>query len=403
MIENNKTGVLILAENASQRSEIISALAGAAHIEIEGSLSAAAELEDATWRLVPDLIIASLDPDPEAVFKCIESLGDRCPRVILCGPAGDSDLILRSMRLGVREYVPLPLSGDELTAVVNRLAFDPRATTDGLDGPILGIIGAKGGVGATMLTCQLGAAFSARGARTTIIDLNLQSGDVALYHDLSPTYGVADLDRENGEIDTVYLQSLIEVHSSGVGLMSAPLHSNAAPTLRPSRLQHALNLIRGFSEAVILDLPTNSNELSLAALELADHVLVVTSLDVPALAHCKLQLRMLERAGIPRASTLIVANKTEQRTSLSEKDIRDFLGRPIDTYIPRDATTVLEALNTGRSVVAISPRSEIAVAVNSLTAEVAKRCGWKERGPKKPKRGISRVKKLILGERYGNP
>lgn len=398
-----KLGVLILAENAALRAAIKDAIASSDNIEIQECLESAKQLEDATWRLVPDVIIASLDSDPAQIFETIGALGDRCPNIVLCGPADHSDLIIRSMRLGVREYIPLPPDPEELRRVVDRLSAARNPGMQGKSGPIVGVIGAKGGVGATVLSCQLGFALQAKGAQTTIVDLNLQSGDVALYHDLSPTFGVADLDRESGDIDRIYLQSLIEAHSSGVGLMSAPLHANSAPLLRPSRLQHGLTLIQSFSQVVIVDLPRECGDLALAAIEFADQIIVVTTLDIPSLAHCKLQLRMLEQAGIPRGATLVVSNNSEPRTSLAEKDIREFLGRPVDMRIPRDPATVLEAVNTGTSLSAIGARSEIVLAIDNLAREVGKRCGLKDRSIASPKRGISRVKNMILGGRYGAP
>lgn len=393
--------VLLVSDDPVLRGAIITALEAAEHLELREAIGNAGDLEDAAWKLVPDLIVATLGDDPEMMLEALAGLGQRCPEVIICGPAERSDLIIRSMRIGVREYIPLPIEPDDLLRVMERLSL-ARATRDPINrGRILSIMGAKGGVGATTVTCQLGSALQRLGAQTTIIDLNLLSGDVALYHDLSPTFGVADLERESGEIDRTYLQSLIEIHSSGVGLMASPLHVHAEPLVRPARLQQALGLIQDFSDFVLIDLPRDCGDLGIAAIELTDRVLVVTSLDVPSLAHCKLQLRRLDQSGIPRQSTHVVANNSDPDTSLSPKDIRGFLGRPIDFHIPKDAATAMEAVNKGASVSLISPRSSIAVAVQSMAKEISSSCGWGSPSEATPTRTISRVKKLILGDRYG--
>ena len=65
--------------------------------------------------------------------------------------------------------------------------------------------------------------------------------------------------------------------------------------------------------------------------------------------------------------------------------------------------TVLEAVNTGTSLSAIGARSEIVLAIDNLAREVGKRCGLKDRSIASPKRGISRVKNMILGGRHGAP
>jgi Zn-dependent alcohol dehydrogenase len=45
-------------------------------------------------------------------------------------------------------------------------------------------MGAKGGVGATVVACQIAARLQAGGARVAVVDLCLPLGDVALYFDV---------------------------------------------------------------------------------------------------------------------------------------------------------------------------------------------------------------------------
>ena len=139
----------------------------------------------------------------------------------------------------------------------------------------------------------------------------------------------------------------------------------------------------------------------MASLEVTDQVLVVTSLDVPSLAHCKLELRRVEQAGVPRKATLVVANNSFPDSSPSPKDIRSFLGRPEDFEIPRDISTVMEAINKGAAVSSISPRSNIALAVEAMARELGKLSGWQNKAEGPPSRAMSKVRKLILGGRYG--
>ena len=393
--------VLLVSEDPVLRGMIINALEATKHLQLQEVITDAASLEDAAWKLTPDLIVATLGEDPESILKALAALGERCPEAVLCGPAERSDLIIRSMQIGVREYVPLPMEPDELISVMERLSSARGPRENQSRGNIISILGAKGGVGTTTIACQIASCLQALGARTVIIDLNLVSGDVALYHDVSPTFGVADLERESGEIDTTYLQSLIEIHASGVGLMASPLHVHAEPSVRPARLQQALQLMQEFNDFVLIDLPGDRGDLGVASLEVTDQVLVVTSLDVPSLAHCKLQLRRVDQSGVPRSATLVVANNSFPDSSLSGKDIRGFLGRPVDFEIPSDVSTVMEAINKGTGVSSISPRSDIAMAIESMARDLGKRSGWESEREGTPNRAMSKVRKLILGVRYG--
>ena len=134
---------------------------------------------------------------------------------------------------------------------------------------------------------------------------------------------------------------------------------------------------------------------------MTDQFLVVTTLDVPSLAHCKLQLRVMERSGIPRKSTQVVANNTAAKTQLSDRDIRSFLGRPVDIHLPQDAPTVMEAINRGTSVSRVAERSDIAVAIEKLSDEICRRCNWQARESAPQATGIGRVRRLLWGEKNG--
>ena len=396
-----KINVLIQANDAALRSTMIAALEDSQALQICETLESAAELEDGVWRSAPDLILLGLDEDHDTSMAAIAAIKERSATVILCGPSERSDLIIQAMQLGVREYVPLPLDVPDLSRVIERFAASRPTQTSHRGGAIIAVVGSKGGVGATFVACQLAGELQGRGAMATVIDLNSQSGDVALYHDLSPTYGIADLERESGDIDRTYLQSLLELHDSGVSILSSSLHPNSALNIRPSRLQHALSLIQEFSDFIIIDVPRDYGDLALAATEVTDQFLVVTTLDVPSLAHCKLQLRVMERSGIPRKSTQVVANNTAAKTQLSDRDIRSFLGRPVDIHLPQDAPTVMEAINRGTSVSKVAERSDIAVAIEKLSDEVCRRCNWQAREGAPQATGIGRVRRLLWGEKNG--
>ena len=74
---------------------------------------------------------------------------------------------------------------------------------------VVAVMGAKGGVGSTVVACQLAASLRARGARTALVDLNLPLGDVALYFDVQPTYTLANIARESDRLDATYLRTLL--------------------------------------------------------------------------------------------------------------------------------------------------------------------------------------------------
>ncbi|MFP8879201.1 MAG: cellulose synthase operon protein YhjQ/BcsQ [Myxococcota bacterium] len=392
---------VVLALDSDLRGQLSEALENTGHASVTVAVERSSELEDVVWRVGPDLLLAALDEEPEAVLAAVESLGDRRPMVLICGPQDESDLILRSMRIGVRDYLPLPVPRDELTAVVQSLILERTTSETPERGTVVGVLGVKGGVGATAVTCQLASVLQETGSQCAIVDLNLVHGDVALYHDLSPSFTLADLERQEGEIDRTYVQSLVTLHSSGVGVVAAPTFPEQARRISPARLQRAVALMRDFNHFTLLDLPRDWGDVAVAAIEMVDRVILVTQRDVPTLAHTKLHLGLLERLAIPRSTIHLVANRDEAGSDLSDRDLREFLGRPIDHRLPNDREAMLEVVNGGSSLGEIAPRSTIRQSFQHLAQSLRSWCGMHSVGNVEPARGLARVRNLIWRGRNG--
>ena len=388
--------VTVLATDEAIRNDLVESLDGAEHLRVSEILSEVSDLQDSVVRAAPELIVAGLGSDCEETLSALAELEDCAADVLVCGPGDDSKLILKAMRLGVSDYLPLPLDLSKVDAAAERL-LQERANRETPDRAfIVGVMGSKGGVGATVVSCQLAAALQSTGSQVVIADLNMVHGDVALYHDLAPAHGIGNLDHEGEEIDRTYLKSLIAPHASQVGVIAAPLYPSQSQSVQPIRLQRALGLLREFNEFVILDLPRDWSDLTSAALEMLDHLLLVTSLDVPSLAHCKLQLEMLEQSGVPEASIHIVVNRNHANASLGERDLEEFLGRGIDHRLPDEPKSIIEAVNAGKSLREVAPQSALWGAYGEL-AQVGR--GWcgiesKDSSPARPDL-LSRMRNLM--------
>jgi pilus assembly protein CpaE len=391
----------VLALDPDLRGQLSQLLENTGHASVAVAVERCSDLEDVVWRVGPDLLLVALDEEPEAVLAAVELLGDRRPVVLMCGPQDESDLILRSMRIGVRDYLPLPVPSEELTAVVQSLILERTASETPERGTVVGVLGVKGGVGATAVTCQLASALQETGSQCGIIDLNLVHGDVALYHDLSPSFTLADLERQEGEIDRTYVQSLVTLHASGVGVVAAPTSPEQARRISPARLQRTVALMRDFNHFTLLDLPRDWSDIAVATIEMVDRVILVIQRDVPTRAHTKLHLGLLERLGIERSTIHLIAYRDEGSSDLSDRDLREFLGRPIDHRLPDDRESMLEVVNSGSSLGEIAPRSTVRQSFQDLSQSLRTWCGMHSAGNVEPARGLARVRNLIRRGRNG--
>ncbi len=345
----------------------------------------------------PDLVVADLGDEPDRVLDLLEKLPSPRSRLVVIGPQDRSGPILRAMRMGVREYLDQPPAEEDLRRAVARLASDLGSESD-VETParVVAVMGAKGGVGATVVACQLAAALRRGGARTALVDLNLPLGDVALHYDIQPAYTLANIAREADRLDATYLRTLLQGRPDGVQILAAPTRAEEAELVRGVHVERALGLLREDFEWVVLDVSRTWSEPTMRALDLADQILLVTLMDVPTLNHTRQHLDLMERLGHTGRRIRLIANRQSRSDVVTEKDVVEFLDRRPDFGLPNDYPTTLAAVNRGLPIAEVAPRSAIARAYAALGHAVHQ---WCEVEP--PERasgsGLARAVRGMLG------
>jgi pilus assembly protein CpaE len=322
-----------------------------------------------------DALLVDLGAAPHLVLDMLESHTSSGPAIFVSGPQDDSRLILRALKLGVREFFPPAPEALELEAAVERLLLaQPQPAATEHEAPILAVMGAKGGVGATAVTCQLAASLQRGGARAGIVDLNCPLGDVALHLDLRPTYTLASVLTHTDEFDITYLRSLLEEHSSGLQVLAAPERVEENELVRGEHVERVLSFLRQDVDWVVVDVARSWNEASVRALDLATEILLVTSLDVTALAHTRQHLDLLRRLGHGDEKIHLVANRHDAADAVTDGDFTEFVGQPYDVALPNAYARAVEAVNSGKTLAQIDPKGELTCAFERFASDVHRWC-----------------------------
>ena len=322
-------------------------------------------------------LLVDLLPGPDYVLYEIENISSRPAALFMVGPQDESEVILRAMRLGAREFFTDPPSAEDLEiafqATLGSVTAPPTSTGNAR---VIGVIGAKGGVGATTVACQLGFALQAMGERTAVFDLNLPLGDVALHCDVTPEHTLANIASERANTDATFIRKLLQTHESGLQIMASPNRIEDAETISVQHIGTALRLMREEFDWIILDVSRSWNEVSIHALDLSDLVMAVSVIDLPALGHLKQHLDLMERLGHTRSNVRLIANRYDKnKGSLDGKDFEDFIGRKFDFEISNDFSTVAASIDAGCPTSKVSSRSPVTREFATLARELHGWCG----------------------------
>jgi pilus assembly protein CpaE len=108
---------------------------------------------------------------------------------------------------------------------------------------------------------------------------------------------------------------------------------------------------------------------TLAALDAATTILLLTTLDLLALHKTRTALEMLRQLYTPEKIWLVL-NRANSEVGISLQDVEATLGTPMRAQIPSDGRIVVTSINEGKPFVTSAPDTAIARRINTLTAEI---------------------------------
>ena len=366
---------VIFSEEPEFAAEIEKQILASGHARVAAVVSDQDQLLGTLKTEQPAGLFVDLGHAPHVVLDLLESLRVKLPLTLVSGPHSESSLILRAMHLGVKHFFPDAPSDAELHSVIVDLVRSENPELADSEGRVVSVMGTKGGVGATVLACQLAASLQEVGGRVAIVDLNYPLGDVALHFDVDPTYTLADLARAEEELDATYLRTILKGHESGVQILAAPTLMEDSESVRGLHVERVLPILRSEFDWVIVDVSRSWNEASVHALTLADQVLLVSLFDVPTLNHARQHKKLLEGLALNGLRTRLIGNRHSKGDAVTVSDFKRVLGIEPDALIPNDYATTAESVNQGRPIGQVARGSAIHKAYRQLALDVYAWCG----------------------------
>ena len=200
-----------------------------------------------------------------------------------------------------------------------------------------------------------------------LLDADLPFGDVAVNLGLDPTHSLADA--MGADLDEARLQtSLLRHDRCSMLALVGPPDPARAELITAASVGRVIDLLRGMSDAVIVDTASAFDDVTLAVLERADDIVLVTGCDVASVKNAKVARHTLQLLQIPESRIHLVINRVPAKTLLSVADVEKALG-PATCVVPDDPA-VARASHEGTAVVLDAPRSPAARALTRLADRV---------------------------------
>jgi pilus assembly protein CpaE len=282
----------------------------------------------------------------------------------------DSELLLKSMRAGAREFLILPFHpGAMAEALLRASAFRSPSRQKQAEGRLLVFLSAKGGSGVTTLACNFALSVAQMSRKKTLlIDLNLPLGGAAINLGITAKHSIVNVFQDFRRLDSKFLFSLLEEHSSGLSVLAAP--SELAPTqVSEEAIDKLLEVALQNFDYVVVDAGSKLNLQHTHLFDESATVYLVTQVGLAELRNSNRVVALLSAAGSPKLE--IVINRYDPlNLEIADEHITSALTRPAEWKIPNDYAAVRRMQNTATSL--MEDDSEISRAIRQMTESV---CG----------------------------
>jgi pilus assembly protein CpaE len=332
----------------------------------------------------PDIVIYDVGADTSHVTPVINQILDlspRCQVLLTADPETQIDLV-RAMQAGARGVLRKPFSSDDLVQTISevfqvemrrlhRIEEQARSrVTQGRAGEVIVVYSPKGGVGCTVFATHLALAMALNSkSRVALADFDLQFGDVAVHLNLHSNHSIHELMRSVDDLDGSILDDVMVRHNSGVRVLLPPPTLDLVEDIDTEGMTAVVKALRKYNDFVVVDMWHAIEEATLAIMDLADVLLVVTTPEVPALRSTRRFLDYIRERPDRRSKVQLAVNRYPSKSAINLQEIERSLGIKAIGTLPSDGRLITTSINEG--VEFLSSRSAAAVNIQQLAIALA--------------------------------
>ena len=239
------------------------------------------------------------------------------------------------------------------------------ATPQSRQTKVIVVVSPKGGSGKTAVSSNLAVALAQRHpGRVVAVDLDVQFGDLTMALSLTPEHTLAQLARTN-QIDATTVKLHLTPGPNGLLVLAGAHDPVDADSIGHEHVSRVLPLLAENFDYVVIDTSAGLDERTLASLEFATDLLLVSSLDVTSIRSLRKAVDALDHIGVT-ADRRLVLNRSDSKVGLDPSDAEDVMGMAIACAIPSSREIPL-SLNLGTPVVISKPKSPVASQLQQLS------------------------------------
>jgi pilus assembly protein CpaE len=337
----SETGVVLCLEDPALLEEVLDFLDRLPRVRVAAAVSAGPGLARHVRDHRPGAVVAS--PGVLSSTPDLDGTG-----LLVVSQTETTEALRTAIRAGATGFYLWPEDRASLGRDAERVARPSRGEPSS-SGRVVAVHAPRGGSGSTFLATNLAAACAGRSAATVLVDLDPFSADVTTAlgirkDETVPT--IADLVAVENEMTEEHVDRVLHQHGQGFRALLAP-PDIGSPSPGPAGTSALIRLLRDRNDIVLLHLPRAVGEVAGAAIEFAEVVFLVVTLDVLGIRAASRTIDFLRGLGVAERCRLVL-NRVS-RGEIIPSDAERVLGVPVAAAIRADRA-VPAAQNRGELV-----------------------------------------------------
>ncbi len=398
----DKIRVVIVDDVSETRENVRKLLQFETDVDVVGLARTGREAIQISQDLNPDVVLMDINmPDMDGI-AATEAIRSHQPavQVVILSVQSDQNYMRRAMLAGARDFLTKPPMGDELISAIRRagaMAQIERSKTVNIQplpaavnlgmlaaysipkGKIVTVYSPKGGTGCTTIAVNLALTLHNEDTRVALVDGNLQFGDVAVFVNEQGKNTIIDLAPRAEELEPEIVEEVMLKHaSSGVHVLAAPSRPEYAEKVSSGQFSKVLEYLKQIYAYVVIDTASLLTDVTLAAIDVSDLIVLVSTQDIPSIKNCRLFLDLSQTLGIDRDRILFTMNRYDKRINITPERVAENLKQEVSSVIPLDEATVMKAVNRGVPFVLENKNQPASRGILSLAESIRARIAAQE-------------------------
>ncbi|MFZ1400628.1 MAG: response regulator [Candidatus Promineifilaceae bacterium] len=240
-------------------------------------------------------------------------------------------------------------------------------------GGVTAVLGARGGAGATTLAINLASSLASSGLPTTLLDLDLIQGHVALYLSQKHEHGLNNVLNQPETRWAEFLDQEMSRYAENFDLLLTHTHLAQEPLpLHPEQTSSLLLPLLKPEHHLVVDCGHQLTAVVESILAQANQIIVCLRPERVALANARHLLEYLRQIAPKQTQVRAIIFDFSGQMAIPHEALEKYLNHPLTAVLPVSPAEMNQAVNKSVPLVQLNPHAKAAILIRQIAQQMVK-------------------------------